>query len=89
MGEQTSWTIVVNFDEDPQRTRADAVLTAGQEEIHVIGRSEHTDVDDDVPMVGKELAAANALRSLVQQLESVATETAEFVEGHTAALAMN
>ena len=70
-----------------ERTRADAVLNCGDEQVVGIGRAGHTSVDRDVPLIGEEAAAAQALRALANQLETIEMKTIEFAEGHQVATA--
>ena len=76
------WTIEVVFTEDEDRTRADALLRAGERELHGWGRAKRNPEDPDVPAVGEELAAARALSDLTHQLVQEAAESIEAFEGH-------
>lgn len=68
MSKPRVWTVDITFTETEDRTRADAVLEAGTDRYHGWGRSRRNPVDPDRPRIGEEIAAADALESLVAKL---------------------
>jgi Domain of unknown function (DUF1876) len=76
------WTVEVVFSEDEDKTRADAVLNGGPEELQGWGRARRNPVDPAVPAVGEEIAAARALMDLSHHLLEQATHRIESWEGH-------
>jgi hypothetical protein len=76
------WTIEVVFTEDADRTRADAILTIGDEQIRGWGRSRRNPSDPEVPKIGEEIAAARALSDLAHHLLHAAADAIEDFEGH-------
>jgi Rv2632c-like len=71
------WNVTIAFTEDDEKTRADAVLEAGQLELRGWGRARRNPVDPDVPAVGEEVAAARALSELAHHLLDQAAHTIE------------
>ena len=71
-----------SFSEDEDKTRADAILTAGSEVLEGWGRSRRNPDDPDVPAVGEEIAAARALSDLAHHLLERAAHRIESWEGH-------
>ena len=76
------WTVEITFSEDEDKTRADAILTAGPEVLEGWGRSRRNPDDPDVPAVGEEIAAARALSDLAHHLLERAAHRIESWEGH-------
>ncbi len=81
MPEQT-WIVNVSFTEDPDRTRADAILELASQKFHGFGQAKRAPEDPSVPVIGQELAAARALSDLSHQLLEAAAERIETFEGH-------
>jgi len=82
MSETRTWAVTITFTEDGDKTRADAVLTGGPEEIRGWGRAKRNPVDPDVPAVGEEVAAARALHDVAHHLIEQAMHAIESWEGH-------
>ena len=82
MGEHRVWTVEMIFNEDDNRTEADAQMRAGARTLHGRGRARRKPVDPNVPAIGEELAAARALSDLTDQLIHLAAHTIEAFEGH-------
>ncbi|HET9731843.1 MAG TPA: DUF1876 domain-containing protein [Acidimicrobiales bacterium] len=82
MDQERVWTVEIVFTENEDRTRADALLRAGDRQWHGWGRSRRNPVDPDVPAIGEELAAARALTDLTHQLIHAAADSVEEFEGH-------
>ena len=80
--EALRWTVEITFSEDEDKTRADAILTAGSEVLEGWGRSRRSPDDPDVPAVGEEIAAARALSDLAHHLLERAAHRIESWEGH-------
>lgn len=80
MGDERVWTVEIVLTEEGDRTRADARLRRGDEELAGWGRSRRNPADPDVPVVGEELAAARALSDLSHQLVLEALDTIEAFE---------
>lgn len=76
------WSIEVFLTEDPDRTRADAVLQVGDRQFLGFGRAKRNPVDPDVPHIGEELATARALSDLSNRLLHAAAAAIEVCEGH-------
>jgi len=77
------WSIEVFLTEDPDRTRADAVLQAGDGQFRGFGRAKRDPADPDVPRIGEEVATARALSDLSNRLLHAAAEAIEAFEGRT------
>jgi hypothetical protein len=75
------WTVDIIFREDEDKTRADAVLTAGADVLEGWGRARRNPADPDVPAVGEEIAAARALSDLANHLLEQAAHRIESWEG--------
>ncbi len=75
------WTVEITFREDEDKTRADAILSAGADALEGWGRSRRNPVDPDVPAVGEEIAAARALSDLAHHLLDRAAHRIESWEG--------
>jgi hypothetical protein len=86
MTETRLWSIEVVFTEDDQRTRADAVLRAGDTTLRGWGQARRSPADPDVPKIGEEIAAARALSDLSGNLLHVAADAIERFEGHPVTL---
>jgi hypothetical protein len=80
------WSIEVFLTEDPETTRADAVLEVGDRHFRGYGRARRNPADPDVPRIGEELAAARALSDLSHQLVHAAADAIEAFEGHPVTL---
>jgi hypothetical protein len=86
MGADRIWSVTIVFTEDEDKTRADAILTGGYEELRGWGRARRNPADPDMPAVGEEIAAARALHDLGHHLIEQATHSIEQWEGHTVKL---
>lgn len=75
------WRVDVTFDEDEDRTRADAVLETADARFHGFGQAKRASGDPSVPVIGEELAAARALSDLAHQLLHAAAGQIESYEG--------
>jgi Rv2632c-like len=78
---QLTWTVEIVFSEDEDKTRADARLTGGTDELQGWGRARRNPEDPDVPAVGEEVAAARALSDLAHHLLDQAAHRIESWEG--------
>lgn len=76
------WSIELFLTEDPDTTRADAVLQIEDREFRGFGRARRNPADPDVPKIGEELATARALSDLSQRLLHAAAGAIEAFEGH-------
>jgi hypothetical protein len=76
------WRVSVAFNEDADRTRADAILETANQRFHGFGQAKRASGDPSIPVVGEELAAARALSDLAHQLLQAAAERIEGFEGH-------
>lgn len=81
------WSVEVFLTEDPDVTRADAILTVGDRQFRGWGRARRNPVDPDVPRIGEELAVARALSDLSHQVLDAAFEGIEAFEVRTVATA--
>jgi hypothetical protein len=70
------------FNEEANRTRADATLELASQRFHGFGQAKRAPEDPSVPVVGQDLAAARALSDLSHQLLEAAAERIESFEGH-------
>lgn len=80
--------VELRFEEDDHRTRAWATLHAQDHTFTGSGEARRNPVDDNVPLVGEELAAARALIDLADRLRDAAGEVMQHREhpgGHLAA----
>ena len=68
MQHEPTWHVQIDFAEEEDRTRADAILMLGGRRFHGWGRAKRSPDDPDVPVIGEELAAARALSELSHQL---------------------
>jgi hypothetical protein len=75
-------SIEVFLTEDPDTTRADAVLEMGDRQFRGWGRARRNPTDPAIPRVGEELATARALSDLSHHLIHAAAEAIEAFEGH-------
>jgi hypothetical protein len=82
MSEPMTWTVTITFSEDENKTRADAVLQGGVDDLRGWGRSRRNPADPDLPAVGEEVAAARALSDLAHHLLESAAHRIESWEGH-------
>lgn len=80
------WRVEIAFREDDDHTRADAVLTVGDQRFHGWGRARRAPEDPSVPVVGEELAAARALSDVSHKLLHVAADRIERWEGKPVSL---
>jgi hypothetical protein len=71
------WQINVEFSEDEDKTRADALLDVKGERFHGFGQARRAPGDPSVPVVGEELAAARALSDLSHKLLDAAAARIE------------
>jgi hypothetical protein len=78
----STWTVEIVFSEDEDKTRADARLTGGIDDLQGWGRARRNPDDPDVPAVGEEVAAARALSDLAHHLLEQAAHRIESWEGH-------
>jgi uncharacterized protein DUF1876 len=76
------WSVEIILTEDPDQTRADAVLQVGGQEYQGFGTARRNPTDPDVPRIGEELAAARALSDLSHRLLHAAASSIEVFEGH-------
>jgi hypothetical protein len=76
------WQVEIAFNEEDERTRADAVLELASGRFHGVGLAKRARQDPNVPLVGQDLAAARALSDLSHQLVEAAAERIEAFEGH-------
>ena len=77
-----TWRLEINFTEDDRATRADVILDVGGHHHHGWGRAKRDPFDDDVPVIGEEVAAARALIRLAHQLLGAAEDEIEEIERH-------
>jgi hypothetical protein len=70
------------FNEEANRTRADATLELASQRFHGFGQAKRAPEDPSVPVVGQDLAASRALSDLSHQLLEAAAERIESFEGH-------
>jgi len=75
------WTVEITFNEDEDKTRADAVLIGSGDELQGWGRARRNPIDPDLPAVGEEIAAARALSDLAHHLLEQAGHRIESWEG--------
>jgi hypothetical protein len=80
------WQVTVSFTETDDRTRADAIIELADERYHGWGQARRSPGDPNVPVVGKDLAAARALSDLGHQLVSAAASRIEDWESHSVQL---
>lgn len=77
-----TWTVQIVIDEhEGTKTRAEARLATGDNQLTGVGVARLNPEDRDVPEIGDELAVARALSELSHQLLHAA---AEDIEGVTA-----
>jgi hypothetical protein len=76
------WSVEVSLTEDPERTRADAVLEVGGRQFRGFGLAKRNPVDPEVPRIGEELATARALSDLSNRLLHAAAQAIGAFEGH-------
>jgi hypothetical protein len=84
--EPLTWTVTIVFNEDDDRTRADALLSGSADELHGLGRARRNPADPELPAVGEEVAAARALSDLAHHLLEQAAHRIESWEGHAVRL---
>lgn len=77
-----SWNVVVSFTESDRTTRADAVIDVGGHHLHGWGQARKDPVDEDVPIIGEEIAAARALIRLAHRMLGAAEQDVEAIEQH-------
>lgn len=77
------WTVEIALTGEGNRTRADARLRHGDQELAGWGRSRRNPTDPEVPLVGEELAVARALADLSHQLVLAALDVIEELEPST------
>jgi hypothetical protein len=76
------WTVSIQFSEDEDKTRADAILESRDVSLRGWGRARRNPTDPDLPAVGEEIAAARALYDLANHLMDQASHVIEMWEGH-------
>jgi hypothetical protein len=76
------WRLEIDFSEDDRATRADVIFDVGGRHYHGWGRAKRSPEDDDVPLIGEEVAAARALIRLAHQLLGAAESDIEEIEQH-------
>lgn len=81
MSEGRVWTMKISFTKEEARTRADALLQAGDLRLRGRGSARRNPEDPDRPAVGEELAAARALSNLTHKLVHKAAVAIEEYEG--------
>ncbi|WP_149181947.1 DUF1876 domain-containing protein [Streptomyces sp. TRM49041] len=67
-----AWKINMDLLEDEGTTEARAVLDTGKSTITGHGTARRNPEDDDVPLIGDELAASRAMSDLARQLMRLA-----------------
>ena len=77
-----TWTIEIQFTEDEDKTRADAVLSGTSTGLRGWGRARRNPTDPDMPSIGEEIAAARALADLSHHLLDQAAHRIESWAGH-------
>jgi hypothetical protein len=87
MSKPNVWTVEIDFTEEGDSTRADAILETGSSRIHGWGKAQRNPDDDDVPRIGVEIAAARALEDVVRKLlgqaeDDIAEHTGEQAHVH-------
>lgn len=74
----TRWTVAINFEEDPDRTTATAMLrTPSGQELHGLGHSRRNPHDRPMPRIGEEVAAARAMSNLAHEMLEYAAREIE------------
>jgi hypothetical protein len=81
MDSDSAWQVGIAFEENEDRTRADAILEFGGQRFHGWGQAKRSPGDPSVPVIGEELAAARALSDLSHQLVLAAADRIEQYEG--------
>ncbi|HUO74969.1 MAG TPA: DUF1876 domain-containing protein [Solirubrobacteraceae bacterium] len=76
------WDMKVEFTEEGDRTRADAILELASQRFHGFGQAKRAPEDPNVPVIGQELAAARALSDVAHQLIDAAAERIGEFAGH-------
>ncbi|MCP9960021.1 MULTISPECIES: DUF1876 domain-containing protein [Streptomyces] len=66
------WRIAMDLVEDGDTTEARAVLDTGRSTITGRGSARRNPEDEDVPLIGDELAASRAMSDLARQLMRLA-----------------
>lgn len=88
MTHRKNWEVDVYVAEDDQQTRARAVLRRPAcEPVIGYGLARRNPHDQQVPVIGEELACARALHELAEQVLQLAAEEIESVEGRPVVLA--
>jgi hypothetical protein len=82
MHKPTVLTVSIQFSEDGEQTRADALLESGGVSLRGWGRARRNPTDPALPAIGEEIAAARALYDLGNHLMDQATHVIEMWEGH-------
>jgi hypothetical protein len=75
------WSIEVYLTEDPDTTRAEAVLNIGDREFRGTGDARRNPSDPEIPRIGEELATARALSELSHRILHAAVAAIEAFEG--------
>jgi len=76
------WRVDIAFTEEGDRTRADAILALSDQRFHGFGQAKRAPEDPNIPVIGKDLAAARALSHLSHRLLQAAADRIEAFEGH-------
>ena len=82
MAMPTTWTVEIEFTEDEDKTRADAVFRGAPADLRGWGRARRNPTDPDMPSIGEEIAAARALADLSHHLLDQAAHRIESWAGH-------
>ncbi len=87
MSDTRVWTTEIVFTEVGETTRADAVLDCGFAQYRGWGQAKRSPDDEDVPRIGREIAAGRALEDLVRKLlktaeHEIADQTGEQFHVH-------
>ncbi len=78
MTTKKTWTVQITLDERDGMTDADAVVEiAAKTELRGHGQARRNPHDEEVPLVGDELAAARALSDLAHRLLDLAAQEIE------------
>ncbi|WP_442811752.1 dsRBD fold-containing protein [Streptosporangium sp. NBC_01755] len=82
--EAKQWTVQIHITEEGDDTSARAVLsTKDDTQLTGVGHARRSPVDQPVPEIGDELAAARALADLADKLRTVTTEDIAQATGPT------
>lgn len=85
MTSTVNWSVEIRIDEQDDRTRAEARLSAGdRSDVRGIGLARRNPHDRDIPRIGDELAASRALSDLAHRLLDAAIADVEQATGEPA-----